>query len=137
MACCTAGKTARRLCLSAACLLLPILANAQAPQSVPANQPLVGQFTPSSEGAPATGFRCYVNETLIQELPASGRTCQFPGLIPGSHTLAVSGFNAFGEGPKASVPVMAGTAPNAPMEFLIRASVATDGTVTLRLESPR
>jgi hypothetical protein len=93
----------RRCLFALAILLVSPAAYAQAPPSVPLNQPF--QLVADHDGVNTTGYRCFLDGVKVgADLPVPAGTvktitCAFAALATaGAHTASVSAFNASGEG---------------------------------------
>lgn len=104
-------------------VLFSAVVNGQVPQQVPANAPLTLQWDASPD--PVSGYRCYLDNVKVgTDLPATARTCAFPGQASGSHTVAVSAFNTFGESAKTAVPFTVGGPPSPPTNLRLIVTTA-------------
>lgn len=111
----------RTACCIGLCLLLPSLSSAQ--QTVQANKPLTGTFTPSPDMV--TGYRCYLNGKLVDTVSATSRSCSLPAVPAGSHLAEMTAFNGFGESVKIQAPFTAGDSPGPPGSFVITVTTTT------------
>lgn len=102
---------------------------------VPASQPFTVAWDANPAAQSVTAYRCYVDKAKVgADIPASATpSCAVPGQTAGSHDVAISAVNAFGEGPRATLTVTAGTPPSAPtnLRIVVQIAVQPSGEVTL------
>lgn len=124
----------KRLTAWFACACLAVAIALAVPPAAFAAQDATITFSPPITGGAPTGYRLYRDSTLIGSV-SSGQTLTalFPNDI-GTYAIAVSAFNATGEGPKVTQTVTLGAVVPGPVQNLtitLKCATASPPTCTV------